>query len=208
MALSTYGGLKAALLDWATYSDAATVAAVPDFVSWAHQEIARRLRANFLLSSADVDVSAETVSQPDDFGAVRRFYLDLSPRRRLKTVSPEGAMDLSAGISGCDYPTHVAVEGNDFRLAPLFTGSTTGKLLYYARPADLVADADTNIVMTRYPMLYLFGSLEALFLYKEDDNNADRYGSRFGQLLQSINDSEADDMMAGELQSAPGVRVV
>lgn len=200
--LTTYGGLLAAIPSWATYND--VTAQLPDFVAWAHQEICRRLRCNLLLSNADVTIDAETVDQPAGFLAIKRFYLDLSQRRKLETVSSEGALDLSDRYGKGSYPSHVAIEGDSFRFAPLFSGSVTGKLLFYKAPDALAADADTNVVMAKYPLLYLYGSLEALFRFKEDDNNADRYGGQFGALIESINGLEGQDTMAGSLQSASG----
>lgn len=201
MSLNTFGDLKASIAGWAT-KDSLTVQ-IPDFVGWAHQEICRRLRANFMLTSADVAVSAETVALPDRFAALKRLYLDVSPRVFLNVTSAEGAVNLSSQMgTGC-YPSHVAVEGSSFRFAPLFSGSATGKCLYYQKPALMVDDTDANAVLQAYPFLYLYGSLEALFRYLEDDNNADRYGQQFGALLEDINAREAKDAMSGPLQVMP-----
>lgn len=201
MALDTYAGLKAAIASWSHRSDQTDN--MDDFVFWAHQEICRRLRANVLLASADVTLSAETVAQPTGFLAMRRFYLDVTPRRRLQTTSSEGAMDMSSQLASATYPTHVAVEGASLRFAPLFTGTTTiGKALYYKAPVLMVADADTNTVLAKYPYLYLHGALEALFTYVEDDNLAQRHGSKFGALVEDINAKDSADTMSGELQTA------
>lgn len=203
MSLTTYGGLITALPLWATYTDLSD-AQLAEFVAWADGEIARRLRANVLLSSATVTLSGETISQPTGFLALRRMYLNTTPRRELATVSAEGAMDLSARMASSTYPTHIAVEGSTFRLAPLFTGTTTqATALYYKRQTAMSADADTNVVLDAYPYLYVFGALEALFSFKEDDNMADRYGQKFGALIEDINTRDAKDSMSGPLQSAP-----
>ncbi|MFA6043622.1 MAG: hypothetical protein WC718_01445 [Phycisphaerales bacterium] len=203
MALTTYGGLITALPLWATYTDL-SAAQLADFVTWADQEIARRLRSNVLLASTSLTLSAETIAQPTGFLAFRRLYLDTSPRRVIATVSPEGAMDLSAQFASSTYPTHVAVEGSLLRFAPVHTGTTTtATALYYKRQTAMSGDSDTNVVLTAYPYLYLYGALEALFSFKEDDNMADRYGQKFGALIEDINNRDAKDMMSGPIQSAP-----
>lgn len=202
MALDTYAGLKASIADWSTYTDVTDQ--IPDFVAWAHREICRRLRANVLLASADLTLSAETIGQPTGFIAFKRLYLDVSPRRRILTTSAEGAMDLAMEFATTTYPTHVAVEGTSLRFAPQFTGTTTtAKALYYKEPAALSADGDTNVVLTKYPYLYLFGSLEALHAFKEDGEMASSFGSKFGALLDDINMRDAADAMSGPLQSMP-----
>lgn len=202
MALTTYGGVKTALAAWA--SNTALTAQLDDFLTWADQEIARRLRANVLLASASLTLSAETISQPTGFLAFKRVFLDTTPRRKLMTISAEGAMDLSTEFTSDTYPTHVAIEGTLLRFAPQFTGTTTtATCLYYKRQAAMSADGDTNVVLAAYPYLYLYGGLEALFSYQEDDNMADRYGQKFGALIEDINTRDAKDSTSGELQVRP-----
>jgi hypothetical protein len=197
VSLDTYAGLKASIAAWASYDS--LTATIPDFVALAHQEICRLLRAPVLYARADVTVSTESVAVPTGFLAIKRFYLDVSPRVYLTVTSAESAIETTGRSGTGTYPSEVAVEGSYFEFAPLYSTSTTGKLLYYKAPTTLVDDTDTNVVLTKYPALYLYGSLEALFRFKEDDNNADRYGSQFAGMIDSINASEARDAMSGPI---------
>lgn len=207
MSLATYGGLKASIADWSAKTSLS--AQIPDFVAWAHQEICRKLRAPVLYARADVTVNAETVAAPAGFLAVKRFYLDVTPRRQLQLVDSATLIDLQGEQSPGQYPDYFAVEGVDtLAFAPLFSGSSTGKMLYYKAPTTLALEPDTNVVLTRYPYLYLLGSLEALFRFLEDDNNCDRYGGQFGALIASINDEEAKDAFRGQLVGSAGGAVV
>lgn len=208
MSITNYGTLKTAVTDWATFTQTAQV---PVFVAWAHQEIGRRLRSNLMLLRADVALvgSSAFAAQPALFGAVKTFRLDTTPRRKLEVTSPEVVEDMCFDSATNTYPEYVAIEGANFHFGPLFTGSTTGKLLYYAKPATMTVDADFNTVLTAYPFLYLYGALEALYRFMEDDSQADRYGALFGALITDINTQEAADAMSGPLQvrNTPG-RVV
>jgi hypothetical protein len=201
MSLTTYADLKTYIAGVANRSDQTDN--IPVFISWAHQEINRRLRSNLMLASADLTISAETVTAPTGFLAFKRVYLDSSPRRELKTTSAEGAMDLSAGLGTQTYPTHVAVEGTSLRFAPLFTGTATGKALYYKAQTAMSADGDTNAVFTAYPFLYVFGAMEALSDFLEDDAGAQKWGGKFGALIEDINSRDAKDTMAGPIQAQP-----
>jgi hypothetical protein len=201
MALSTNGNLKTALASWSNRTDLTDQ--FPDFISWAQQEINRRLRANVMLASADLTIDGETISQPANFLGFKRLYLDLSPRYAVKTISAEGAMDLSANLGTQTYPTHVAVEGTLLRFAPLFTGSVTGKALYYKSVDPMSEDGDSNVVLLKYPFLYLYGALEALNDYLENTEGAQKWGGKFGALIEDINTRDAKDSMAGPLQSMP-----
>lgn len=198
MTIATLGDLKAALAAWATRAD--LDARMGDFVGWAHQEICRRLRAPVLYARADVAVSAETAPTPAGFLAARSLYLDLTPRRILRQTDAATLSRLTAALSLCDYPSQFAAEGTDtLAFAPLFGGAATGKLLYYRAPDALAADTDANVVLARYPFLYLWGGLEALYRYLEDDANCDRYAGLFAALVESVNAEEAADALRGPL---------
>lgn len=207
MSLATYGLLKAALATWATKTSLTDM--MPDFVGWAHQEVCRRLRAPLLYVRTAVTVNAETVAAPTGFLAAKRFYIDVVPRKTLHLTDSARLIDMTMNLPTATSPTHFAVEGVDtLAFAPLFSGSVTGQLLYYKAPAALVADADSNVVLAKYPYLYLYGGLEALYRYLEDDNNCDRYGGLFGALLDSINAEEAKDALRGPLVGSASGSVV
>jgi hypothetical protein len=205
MSLTTYAGLLASVAAWATRND--LTATIPDFVTWADQEIARRLRCNAMLATANLTLNAETIAQPTGFLAIKRLYLDVTPRQFVSVISSESAMERNAIAGTVTNPDSVAIEGSSLTFSPLYSGTPTGKLLYFKRQVALSADGDTNTVLTAYPYLYLYGALEALFLYLEDDNNADRYGQRFGALIDSINAEAARDTMRGPLMAAPSTVV-
>lgn len=191
MALTTYDGLIAAIPAWASYTDVS--AYLDDFILWANQEINRRLRANVMLVAGDLTINAETISQPTGFLAFKRLYLDVTPRQKVVFTSSDEVASLSVERDQVQYPTHVAKEGSLLRFAPLFTGSPTGKALYYKELTVPSSSTSTNAVLTAYPYLYLYGALEALYRFKEDDNNADRYGQSFGALIEDINNRDGAD---------------
>lgn len=198
MSLATLGELNAAVAAWATRSDLA--ARMDDFVGWAHQEICRRLRAPVLYARAELVVAAETVAAPVGFLAARSLYLETTPRQLLRQTDAASLAELTASLALSDHPSHFAVEGTDaIVFAPLFGGQATAKLLYYRAPDPLATDGDSNVVLAKYPFLYLWGALEALYRYLEDDANCDRYGGLFGALIESVNTGEAADALRGPL---------
>jgi hypothetical protein len=197
MSLATYNDLIVSLASWATRSDLS--AQMPDFVAWADQEIGRRLRAQVMLTTAPLSLTGETVSAPADFLAIKRMYLDVTPRVRLGVVDAGVAMDMTTEQGTAAYPLAVAVEGSTFRFAPLFSSSGTVQLLYYAKPVALTASNQTNVVLAKYPFLYLYGALEALYSYLEDTDNEQKFGGKFGALIEDINTREARDVLSGPL---------
>lgn len=208
MPLANYGQLQTAVLSWGKRSDQSSN--VPDFIAWAHDEICRKLRAPVLYSTAQLTLNgSETISAPADFLAPKRLYLDTSPRRFLRLMDIAQLVEMTGEIQPSDYPTNFAMQGaTTLAFAPLYSGTITGELLYYASPAALVNSTDTNVVLTKYPYLYLYGALEAFYRFLEDDSNTDRFGALFGALIQSINDAEAADATKGPLQGCASGFVV
>jgi len=204
--ISTYATLQTALANWSERSD--LTALLPDFVNYAHQEIGRTLRANVNLLAADVTVSGEFVTVPTGFRAMKRAYYDTTPRRTLIMCSAEMRADIVSEFASGTYASHVSVEGSSLAFGPVPTGGGTVKTLYYATPTALVDDADTNAVLTLYPFMYLYGALAELFRYIEDDNNADRYETRFRGLIKDTNLSEAQDALRGATQGRSNGGVV
>lgn len=201
MTIATFADLKASLASWSNRSD--LTAQIPDFIGYGHQQICSMLRAPVLLQTTTVTVGAETVATPAGFLAAARFYLNLTPRITLKQVTAEARSELAAQYATGDHPGWFALEGSNFVFAPPFTGSATGSLLYYAQPSTLAADTDTNVVLSKYPFLYLFGGLSALFSYLEDDARADRWEGKFLGLIAEINKAERNDATRAPLQSVP-----
>lgn len=201
MAITTRGELITALVTRTKRSDLETTV-IPDAITYAHQEINRNLRANVMLATADLTINAETISKPTGFLALKRLYLDLSPRRTINVVSAEALADASSRYESDTYPSLVATEGTLLRFGPVFTGTPTGKALYYKEATALSASSDTNVVLTKYPFLYLWGALSDLFDYMEDERH-DVYEAKFRALIKDINASESSDVMAGPIQSAP-----
>jgi len=207
LSLANLAGLEQAISDWSTKTSLS--AQIPDFIAWGHQEICRKLRAPVLYARSPVIINAETVAAPTGFLAAKRFYIDGSPRHRLQLKDSGELVDMTMELTPTDRPTAFSVEGTStLAFAPLFSGTWTGQMLYYQAPTPLVNAGDTNVVLAKYPFLYLYGALEALFRFLEDDNNTDRYGGQFGALLSSINDEEAKDALRGPLVGSAGGAVV
>lgn len=194
----TLGTLKTRLANWSERNDVADF--VQDFVDYAHQEICRTLRGTVNLVTADLTVDTEFIDQPAYFRAMKRLYLTTPHRLELRAVSADTRVDMTVRYPSCAYPSSYSVENDVLGFAPLFTGTTTGKALYYAEPAPMFVDLDTNVVLRKYPFMYLYGALSELFRFIEDDNNANIYETRFRGMISDCNASEAKDATSGPLK--------
>lgn len=203
MAFSTYTELQAAVLSFNWNRDTGSVA---DFIQLAHTRINLGLRVPFLQKTASLTISDYRVAAPTDMAAVSRLWIDGDYDNPLSPTSPDMLADLRARYSS-GQPLWYAIEGDTttgsedtvegeyFVFGP-DPGSTsyTGKLLYIRRMAALSAGGDTNIVLTRYPNLYLYGALDEAGAYSDD---ARTYGQRFEILLAQINRRAISDAYGG-----------
>lgn len=200
---TTYATLQTAVLafNWSRSSGTVT-----DFIQLAHTRINLGLRTPFMQKTASLTIDDDRIVSPSDMAAPVRLWLDDSYDTPLSPTSPEQLALLRATyVTG--RPEWYAIEGETttgsedtterehFVFAP-DPGSTTytGKLLYIRRLARLSADADTNIVLDRYPNLYLYGALDEAGAYSDDERS---YGMRFEALMSRINRQSRSDAYGG-----------
>ena len=188
-----YTSLQAAVLSFNWNRDTSTVT---DFIQLAHTRINLALRTPFMQKTASLTINADRIAAPTDMASPVRLWLDDSYDTPLVVVSPDQLALLRATYT-TDRPVWYAIEGDTttgsenttegeyFVFAPDPGATTyTGKLLYIRRLAALSAGGDTNIVLTRYPNLYLYGALDEAGAYSDDPRS---YGQRFEILLARIN---------------------
>lgn len=99
---------------------------------------------------------AATVSLPDDFLQLITIYRDVNPRTTLKALPPQPLQDIyeESGI-----PAFYSLEDGQLRLSPSPSGSENIVLRYYAKLSDLDASDSTNVILSKYPSIYVYGTL-------------------------------------------------
>lgn len=197
MAIPTdYTSLQASVLSFNWNRDSGSVT---DFIQLAHTRINLGLRVPFMQKTGDLTISSYRIAAPSDFAAAVRLWIDDSYDTPLLQVSPAELADLRARYSSGQRPQWFTIEGDTdgeyFVFAPDPGATTyTGKLLYTRRLPALSAGSDTNVVLTRYPNLYIYGALDEAGAYSDD---ARSYGQRFEDLLNRINVQSRSDQYAG-----------
>lgn len=207
MTFSNYTELQAAVLAFNWNRDTGTVA---DFIQLAHTKINLGLRAPFMEKTADLTISSYRIAAPADMAAVKRLWIDGSYDNPLTPTSPAELADFRANYSS-GQPLKYAIEGESDDLEYFVFGpdpgttSYAGKLLYQRRLAFFASGAATNVVLNRYPNLYLYGALDEAGAYSDDPRS---YGERFAMLLAQINQRAQADAYAGNALSMASPYVV
>lgn len=191
MPFGNYGELKTAISAFNWARDAGNI---PDFVALAHSEINLGLRAPFMEKTADVVINAARVAAPADFEAVTRLWIDDNFDTPLSPTTPDRLQAFRAQYPSGGRPQWYTIEGESddlsyfvFAPSPATATSYTGKLLYTRNLAFFANDAATNIVLTKYPGLYLDGALWQASLFSDDTARVGQFGPMFESLMARIN---------------------
>ena len=162
-----YAELKAAVIDFSHRQDLA--ASIPTFISLAHSKIMNDVDITTQQQWATLDSSNPvntagsiyTLPLPDNCHRITGVVANGKYIQQL----PVDTLTRRYQTTGGGYPANYAIYGNRLWVAP---GIGEIQIWYHERLPDLVADDDTNLVLTEYPQCYLYGALVHLQNYTQD----------------------------------------
>ena len=126
------------------------------FLQLAQDRIFRDTRASENLINAALVPTSTLLDLPLDYIDTRELsYMNGSRRVVLRSV---GRHVFGRPASQTGLPTVYSVVGRQVEVAPK-TLPAEFSLWYWQKLPQLVADTDTNIILTTYPYLYLYGLL-------------------------------------------------
>lgn len=190
MALDTYANLKLAITRWSPRKDIADL--LDDFIDLTESEMysgvnnSPGLRIRDMETSAGITVTGRTGTIPTAFVAARSvIHVQGGRSNRIFSVAPQSQIIKSAA----GVPSNFAIrDGVDFDRTP----SGTVTLEYYAQAAALSTATAANAVLTRFPNVYLFGSLAHLFGQAEDTEEETKWRSKFESAILGANKQDRD----------------
>lgn len=200
MALTTFSELKTAVLAWAERSDLTSVAS--DFVTLCDMRIRKGLagignRPREMETTTDLTPASGVCTLPTDFMAMKRVQARTSSPRRLeyRTLDwlDEAYPDGASGI-----PAFYTIMGSTAGTTTLrmFPVTTSGiRITYYAYPAVLSDSNTTNWLLTKYPDVYLYGTLAELEIYAGNDAGAQKWLGAYQAAIQQLADAGFSDSM-------------
>jgi hypothetical protein len=186
MAISTYTELQASLRNWShrgTFHDDR----LPEFIALAEKRIAQRLfpRGKETETELTATVSSRYVALPSDFQTLQALWIKYTtPRQHLLPRLPEWfSPSTTNGV-----PSYYCIDGSNIAFDCPAISAFTLDLRYVASLS--IATTSTNDVLTRFPLLYLTGSMVELKQFEEDPDGAVTYEVRFQQLLNEAANAE------------------
>jgi hypothetical protein len=188
MAFSTYAELKSAVADWMHRKSLEGTA--PALIKLGESRIKAKLRSQLQDVTATLPTVAgqPDVALPDDFLSVLTLSIPgVSPV--VEYVTPEQyGRDASAGISG-DPRTYTLI-GGQLWLSPAPSAAKPLWLTYRASFPELSDTAPTNVLLTKWPDLYLWATLAEACIYSQNPEFLTVCEARFGEALNAITNNE------------------
>jgi hypothetical protein len=174
----TRTGLKASLASWLMRED--LTAQLDDFIVLCESRNDMRLRVRDMESTVTLTIGVDgTFTLPTDYIEARRIQSNTSPVQTLQTIS----LDLAALYPTSSYPYYCAIKGNTLRVYPPNIANVT--LDYYAKVPTLLLN-ESNWLLTKYPAVYLWGSLLQSATFLEDDARIVTWGNLYEAAITEL----------------------
>lgn len=199
MAINTYATLKDAVQRWSKRND--SLGTIDDFIDLAESDIWQRLRIRDMEARATATASVvdRFLELPTSFLEMRKLRLYSGSSQYDLTFSPPESLNVipSSG-QPASYTITSQIEFN--RTA----GSAyTVEMQYFKELAALSSANTTNAVLTRFPMVYLYGCLFHYAQWALDDAMLAKYGPLFESAIDAANKSDKK----GRYGTAPYMRI-
>lgn len=179
MALTNYTELISAVERWIKRADLNSQ--IPDFISITENKLSRVLRA----AQQQTQVIANAVfpiAIPSDLQDVIALSVLVGSRYKSLEYLPGNKVHHNKGTA-----FGYSVLNNKFILEPASENALDYKLDYYAKIPALSDVNPSNWLLTKYPGVYLYGSLVQASLYMVDDERVGIWKAQFEEEVNLIN---------------------
>lgn len=190
MSIATYNKLKNSVIAWSKRTDLDDLI-IEDIVKLTETKIDSsdlRLASDEDTESTTLATNDNYVSLPPRFKAIRSIRLEVGQGRyHLKYVTPARLeVNTTPGRPSC-YTVTNTIEFDRTPDQSYKIYIDHHQTLLALDPAD---DSSTNTILTKYPLIYLYGCLEEVFSYILDEQRASAYRNKFYQSILMANTQE------------------
>ncbi len=194
MALDTYDNLYKAIskrIERGTSLDTE----IDDFILLAEKEMlsnpteSLKISEAETISTASTDTSTRFLALPDGFKKSRNFSITIDEGVGKLTYRTPDQMNIREGTG---RPCFYTIQGNEIAFDIIPEEVWTVTIDYFKNFTPLTVTNQTNIVLTKYPNIYLFGALRHAFLRSQDSEQQLIYTDNFVSAIESANLSELE----------------
>ena len=177
------------------------------FIEIAERKIFRELRCPeneaTVAFQAPVNDTLPQVPQPADFAELKTVTVNLKPCERVSEIEMQGilAVDNAPG-----EPSKFARILNDLVFWRIPDSNYPIELYYFQDlSGQLVNPTDTNPILTKYPDLYLYGSLIEAMPFLVDDPRLATWQDMYRQAMDYVNNLTVEQEYSGSPVSVSSV---
>lgn len=203
--LDSYAHLKEEVAAYLSRVDLDTTAGgIDSYIDMAEAWFNRNLRVRQMTDSTSaLSVTSGVITHPTGWLKWKQVVVTTTPILPLEITSEEAALRLDASNTA-GTPKRLIVRGTSSVVWPLpdSTASYTYRGIWYTAIPALSASATTNWLLTAYPDAYLYGTLVQACKKMQDQPNAAEWQRYFGQVVNEMDATAADDEL-GQVISSP-----
>lgn len=204
MSIGTYAELQSAVSAWMlrSSSDAVVTAAqVKNYIFLCEAELNRELRVRELEESSTlVTVAAQDyVNLPSDFKKVKDIYHESAPFD-LNFINTKGELKRKWSTQS-GRPLDYTIQGTKIYLGKIPDAVYNIPLDYYKAIPALTDSNTTNVILTAFPDIYLYGALRHGYMQTKDANNKQIVEQNYGQAVDRVRLSDMESRMPANLRA-------
>ena len=173
------------------------------FTSLAREKISKGARLIVMEKNLQFDFIDTVEPLPKDFIAFKSVRLEGVHGSEPLPVYTKQQLDRLVNRSGGGTPIGFTINGGNIEIGP-FTSDQTVQTTYYARPAVLVSNEDTNAVLDAWPSLYLQALIETASQAVQDTETQAVAFREFNNAIGEANESDRIAAMSGEAPQMQG----
>lgn len=195
MPFTNYAELKAAVSGW-LHRDLS--AQIPDFITLAETSINRIAQVRAMENEVPLALAAgaRTIALPVGFMSPLAVWLGSTHRHELSPATPEELPVTNAP----GRPTYWAIDGAN--LAFDCPADQAHTILLRQRGGFKLSDAaPTNALLTKYPDIYLYGTLLQAAPWVRDMNSLTLWQTMYARTVSEINKTESRARAAAPLRT-------
>ena len=205
MALANYDDLVKTVQAYSHRGDLGTK--IDDFILLTETEMlsnpieSLKLNLGENIATASTTTTTRYLALPDGFESSRKF-----------SITIEGSIypfeyrtpDQLVIRDNTGVPCFFTIRGNEIEFDILPDAAYTVTMTYFEEFTALSPANLTNIVLTKYPNVYLFGCLRQVFVYAQDTQQEQKYTAEFLAAIESANMKEKDARYGPQPQQTVG----
>jgi hypothetical protein len=200
MSISTFAELKAAVYNWLLRSNSdptITDARVSEYIALCEAEMSRKIKVREIETNTTISSTAgtQTIALPSNFR--NAIQLEFASAPKALTYVSDTILSETYGGASSGRPKMYSISGSNIKFGPVPDAVYDFVLTYYRAVPPLSDSQTTNAILTKYPDLYLYGSLKHAALQVVDEKRIGMFGNYFEQIVMDVNKEGMNEQTKG-----------